>query len=142
MRFEESIEIDAPQQRVWEVLSDVQAWPGRIETVSAVKVLTPAPLAKGSRVFLAQPKLPDSTWDVTVWEPPSFFEWRQKSGGVTNVAGHRVDRLEGERSRLTLSLEIRGLPIPLVGLFYRGLITRYLSLETQGMRLAAESNET
>ena len=34
MRFEHSIEIDATQQRVWDVLTDIEAWPSRIETVS------------------------------------------------------------------------------------------------------------
>lgn len=30
MRFEKSIEIDAPQQRVWDVLSALEAWPQHI----------------------------------------------------------------------------------------------------------------
>ena len=30
MRFEKSIDIDARQQRVWDVLSDLEAWPQRI----------------------------------------------------------------------------------------------------------------
>jgi uncharacterized membrane protein len=139
MRFEESIEIDATQQRVWDVLSDVEAWPRRIDTVDVVELLTPAPVAKGSRILLKQPKLPEGTWDVTVWEAPAYFEWRQKSGGVTSVAGHRVERLEGGRSRLTLSIDMRGLLVPVIGLFYKDLVTRYMSTEAQGMKLAAES---
>jgi hypothetical protein len=35
VRFERSIEIQASQLRLWEVLSDLEAWPQRIETVSA-----------------------------------------------------------------------------------------------------------
>jgi uncharacterized membrane protein len=80
MRFEESIDIDAQQERVWEVLSDLEAWPRRIETVDVVELLTPAPMSKGSRVRLKQPKLPEGIWDITVWDAPSYFEWRQKSG--------------------------------------------------------------
>ena len=93
MRFERSIDIDAPQQRIWDVLTDIDAWPQRIETVEAVERLTPAPLARGSRVRLKQPKLPEGVWDVTVWDAPAYFEWTQKAGGVTNVAGHRVEAL-------------------------------------------------
>ena len=141
MRFQCSIEIDAPQQRVWDVLSDLEAWPQRIETVDVVELLTPAPIAKGSRVRLKQPKLPEGTWDITVWDAPSYFELRQKSGGVTSVAGHRVEVLERGRSRLTLSMDMRGLLIPIIGLFYKGLVTRYMSIEAQGMKLAAESAE-
>jgi len=139
MRFEESIDIDAQQERVWEVLSDLEAWPQRIETVDVVELLTPAPISKGSRVSLKQPKLPEGTWDITVWDAPSYFEWRQKSGGVTSVAGHRVEMLEEGRSRLTLSLDMRGPLILVVGLFYRGLTKRYMTMEAQGMKRAAES---
>jgi hypothetical protein len=31
MRFEQPIDIDARQQRVWDVLGDLEAWPQRIE---------------------------------------------------------------------------------------------------------------
>jgi uncharacterized membrane protein len=71
MHFEQSIDIDARQQRVWEVLSDLEAWPQRIETVDVVELLTPAPVGEGSRVRLKQPKLPQGTWEVTVWDAPS-----------------------------------------------------------------------
>ena len=141
MRFEESIDIDAQQQRAWDVLSDLEAWPRRIDTVDVVELLTPAPVAEGSRILLKQPKLPEGTWDITVWDAPSYFELRQKSGGITSVAGHRVEELGEGRSRLTLSLDMRGLLIPVVALF-SGLTNRYMTIEAQGMKLAAESAET
>src|SRR5918997_3315866 len=139
MRFEKSVDIDAPQQRVWEVLSDLVAWPQRIETVEVVEVLTPAPIATGSRVRLKQPKLPEGTWDVTVWDAPSYFEWTQKTGGSTSIAGNRVEALGEGRARLTLTLDMRGLLIPIVALFYRGLTNRYMNLEAEGMKRAAEA---
>jgi uncharacterized membrane protein len=49
MRFEKSIDIDAPQQRVWDVLSALEAWPQHIETVDMVELLTPTPVTKGTR---------------------------------------------------------------------------------------------
>jgi uncharacterized membrane protein len=139
MRFEQSIDIDARQQRVWDVLSDLESWPQRIDTVDIVELLTPAPVGEGSRVRLKQPKLPEGTWEVTVWNAPSYFEWRQRSGAVTNVAGHRVEALEEGRSRLTLTLDMRGLLVPVVALFYKGLTNRYMTIEAQGMKRAAES---
>ena len=112
MHFEKTIEIDAPQQRVWDVLSDIEAWPRRIETVDEVELLTPAPITKGSQVRLKQPKLPEGTWDVTAWDAPSYFEWTQKTTGITSVAGHRVEALGEGRARLTLTLDMRGFLIP------------------------------
>ena len=139
MRFETSIDIDASQQRVWEVLSDIEAWPRRIETVETVELLTPTPLTTGSRVRLKQPRLPEGTWDITVWDAPRSFEWTQRTGGTTTVAGHRVEPLGEDRARLTLTLEMRGLLVPIVGLFYRKLTERYMDLEAEGMKRAAES---
>ena len=142
MRFEESIDVDAAQQRVWDVLSDIEVWPRRIETVDVTELLTPAPVAKGSRVRLKQPKLPEGTWDITVWDAPSYFEMRQKSGGVTSVAGHRVEALAEGRSRLTLSVEMRGWLVPIIGLFSKGMTNRYMTAEAQDIKRAAESAET
>jgi uncharacterized membrane protein len=139
MRFEKSIDIDAPQQRVWDVLSALEAWPQHIETVDVVELLTPAPINKGSRVRLKQPKLPEATWDITVWDAPSYFEWAQKMSGATSVAGHRVEALGEGRARLTLTLDMRGLLIPIIGRFYRNLTNDYMDLEAEGMKRAAES---
>jgi carbon monoxide dehydrogenase subunit G len=138
MRFEKSIDIDAPQQRVWDVLSDIEAWPRRIETVDEVELLTSPPIATGSQVRLKQPKLPEGTWDVTAWDAPSYFEWTQKTTGITSVARHRVDPLGEDRARLTLTLDMSGVLIP-VALFYRGLTNRYMTLEAEGMKRAAET---
>ena len=139
MRFEQSIDIEARQQRVWDVLGDLEAWPQRIETVDVVELLTPPPVGEGSRVRLKQPKLGEGIWEVTVWNAPSYFEFRQQTGGVTNVAGHRVEALEEGRSRLTLTLEMRGLLVPVVAVFFKGLTNRYMTLEAQGIKRAAES---
>ena len=139
MQFETSIEIEAPQQRVWDILTDIEAWPRRMETVESVELLTPAPMAKGSRVRLKQPKLGEGTWVVTSWDEPSSFEWTQKMTGATSVAGHRIDALGEGRSRLTLTIDLRGFLIPIFGRMYKDLTNRYLTLETEAMKRAAES---
>jgi uncharacterized membrane protein len=139
MRFEKSVDINAPQQRVWDVLSDLEAWPRRIDTVETVELLTPSPLAKGSRVRLKQPKLTEGVWDITVWEAPSYFEWTQKTSGITSVAGHRVEALGEGRARLTLTLDMRGFLIPVIALFYKGLTNRYMTREAEDMKRAAET---
>jgi len=139
MHFEKSIEIDTSQQRVWDVLSDLEAWPQRIETVDTVELLTPAPITKGGRVRLKQPKLPEGIWDITDWDAPSYFEWTQKTGGITSVAGHRVEALGEGRARLTLTLDMRGFLVPVIALFYKGLTNRYMNLEAEGMKRAAET---
>lgn len=39
-----------------------------------------------------------------------------EASGITSVAGHRVEALGDDRSRLTVTLDMRGVPIPIVGL--------------------------
>ena len=68
------------------MLSDIEAWPQRTETVDTVEPLTPAPLTTRMRVRLKQPKLPEGTWEITAWDAPSYFEWTQKTGGPRRVA--------------------------------------------------------
>ena len=140
MHFEYSIEIDASQGRVWEILTDVEAWPERIETVESVELLTPPPLSRGSQVRLTQPRVPEGVWDITIWEPPSYFEWHQESTGANTVAGHRVENLSDHRSRLTLTLEMRGLLVPIFGRMYKDLTNRYMTLEAQAIKTVAESS--
>jgi carbon monoxide dehydrogenase subunit G len=139
MRFEQSAEIDASQQRVWDVLTDLEAWPQRIDTVESVELLTPGPVGIGSRVRLKQPRLGEGTWEVTAWDAPFSFEWRQKANGATTVAGHRVDVLEDGRSRLILTLDMQGLLVPIFGRMFKGLTNDYMTREAQGIKRAAES---
>ena len=139
MRFEQSVDIDAGQQPVWDVLSDVEAWPQRIDTVDGIEVLTGLPVRIGTRIRLKQPKLPEGVWEVTVWDAPTYFEFRQRSGGVSSIAGHRVEALEEGRSRLILTLEMRGVLVPILGRVYRDLTNRYMTVEAEGIKSAAES---
>ena len=139
MQFEKSIDIDASQQRVWDVISDIEAWPRRVDTVDTVELLTPAPLSAGSRVRIKQPKLPEGVWDITTWDAPSFFEWIQKTTGMRIVAGHRVTQLGEGRARLTLTIEMDGFLSPVMGRLSAGLTNEYLARETEGMKRAAES---
>ena len=133
------ITIEEPTFYNSEVLTDLEAWPKRIETVDAVELLTTPPMAVGSRVRLRQPKLPEGTWDITTWDAPAFFEWTQKETGATIVAGHRVEALGDGRARLTLTVDMRGLLVPIMGLFSKGLTNRYMNVEAEGMKRAAES---
>jgi carbon monoxide dehydrogenase subunit G len=48
MRFEHTIEIEAPIERVWQVTLDVESWPKRIPTVESIERLHEGPLAVGS----------------------------------------------------------------------------------------------
>jgi hypothetical protein len=50
-----------------------------------------------------------------------------------------VEPLDEGRARLTLTLDMRGVLIPIMMLFYKDLTNRYMDLEAAGMKRAAES---
>ena len=138
MRFEKAIEIDAPQQRVWDVLSDLEAWPQRIETVDVVELLTPAPITKEARCASSNPSCPKapgtsrSGMRRTYWSGREDHRHHQRRRTPGRGAGR-------EPRASTLTLDMRGLLIPVV-LFYRGLTNRYMNLEAEGMKRAAETS--
>ncbi|MGQ4272268.1 SRPBCC family protein [Nocardiopsis changdeensis] len=139
MRFEKSVEIQAPRQRVWDVLSDIEAWPRVVRLVEVAEIVSPPPLARGGTVRLREHRLPEGLWDVTSWNAPVSFELTQRAGGVTTVARHRVDALGADRSRLTLDLEMRGLMVSIVGVFFRKSTRNHLDRQAQDLKRAAEN---
>ena len=136
--FTRSIEIAAPVDVVWSVLSDGARWPEWTPTVSSVKPLKPGPLAVGSMVLIRQPKFPPAIWEVVELEPGRSFTWVTRSPGVSVVARHWVEPL-GSGTKATLSLRFKGLLGGLVGALTRRLNEKYLSLEAAGLRARCES---
>ena len=54
-------------------------------------------------------------------------------------AGHRVEVLGDGRSRLTLTLDMQGLLVPIFGRMFKSLTNDYMTREAQGIKRAAEA---
>ena len=140
MRFEQSINIEAPQDKAWAVVSDVERWPERTASVTSVELQNNPPFGLSSIALVRQPKLPPTKWRVTRFDPPEFFEWVAKSPINTTIAGHRVTATGDATCRLTLTLEWKGIATPILALLYKNLTHRYLTMECEGMKRAAEAS--
>ena len=103
-----TVEIAAPADRVWEVLTDVEQWPEWTGTVTWVRRLDEGPLRSGSRAKIKQPKIPDTEYVVTELEPDRSFTWVATGPGVTTTARHTLEALPGGGSRVTLSSRAAG----------------------------------
>ncbi len=139
MITEDTVEIEAPAPVVWSVYAQVDRWPEWTASVTSVVPKDGADLAIGRRYAIKQPWLPEVVWEVTEFEHGSGWIWRQRSPGAIAYAVHRVEP-RGETGTLVRQrIEQRGPLGSLVGLLIRGLTRRYLALEAQGLKAAAEA---
>lgn len=133
------VEIDAPHNRVWEVLTDVERWPEWAETVTSVSRLDEGPLTLNSRARIEQPKLPPTEYVVTELSPGQSFTWVATSPGVRTIARHQVKSLPRGGTRARLSVEQTGPLGKVMGrLFFKRLTERYLAAEAAGLKAHSE----
>ena len=137
MRFERTIDIDAPPERVWEVLSDAQRWPEWTPTVTRVELLEGDGKGIGSRFRIHQPKLPAAVFVLTAVEPGRSFTW-ENGNFVARARAHHMVEARGAGARATLALDCSGLLGGLMVRMYRKLIREYLDLEAEGLKRRSE----
>lgn len=138
MDAERTIDIAAPPDRVWAVMTDVERWPEWTASVSQVALLDNRRLEVGTRARILQPGLPSAVWTVTVVEPGRFFEWESAVLGLRSVGGHRVEPKGVDGALVTLSLKWSGPLAPLIRLFWGKLARRYVEMEALGLKQRSE----
>jgi uncharacterized membrane protein len=138
MITEDSVEIDAPPQLVWEVFSDVQRWPEWTESVTSLVGRDGSDLAVGKRFAIKQPGMSKLVWKVTEIDPGSSWTWVQRSPGVLVIARHWVTAQRGGRTLVRQQLEQRGALGALVGRMMAKKTRRFLALEAQGLKARSE----
>ena len=140
MTISSTTDIDAPPQRVWDLIGDVRHWPQLLpDTVTSVEpVEVDRPEEVGARYVIEQPKLRRATWELTEWAPPHRFTWRSRTAGVTTTGTHVVEA-EGDGSRATLSIDWTGPLSGLVRLAYGRLTQGYVDVEGGNLKERAES---
>lgn len=136
-QFSISIDIAAPPERVWQVMSDVERWPEWTASVTSVRRLDRGPLAVGSRALIRQPKFPPALWKVTAIEPGRSFTWVSAAPGL-RVEGHHAVELADGGSRATLSLDMGGPFGGLLARMTRRITVRYLAFEARGLKARSE----
>jgi uncharacterized protein YndB with AHSA1/START domain len=141
MRYETSVRIGAPAERVWAVLRDVADWPGWTSTVDELHRLDDGPLAVGSRAKLKQPKMSELVWEVTELEPGRSFVWRTGGRGYAIVAGHYVTPDGDGRSRSVLTLEMTGPLAPVLWLLAGARTRRYVDTEGASLKARCERDD-
>jgi uncharacterized membrane protein len=138
MITEDSVEIDAPAQLVWEVFSDVERWPEWTASVSSLVARDSTGLAVGKRFAIKQPGMSKLVWKVTEVDPGSTWTWVQRSPGVRVSARHWVIPQPGGRTLVRQQLDQGGVLGTLVGRLMVKKTKRFLELEAQGLKARSE----
>lgn len=133
-----TIDIQAPPDRVWAAMRDIEHWSEWTPTVISIRPLDPGPLAVGTRAIVRQPKLFPARWQVTELDEGRGFAWITRSPGILVTARHSVEGTTNG-ARATLSLDFGGPLGPLAARLTRGLSARYLDLEARGLKKRAEA---
>ena len=136
--FQIAIEVNAPPERVWRIMSDIDHWHEWTESVTSVRRINDAPFAVGTRAVVKQPKFPPAVWKVTSIERGSGFTWESRAPGMRVVGIHRVEPTP-DGSRVTLSLDYYGILGGLFASMTRGITERYIALEANGLKKRSES---
>jgi uncharacterized membrane protein len=136
-----AVEISAPPERVWAVMSDIARWPEWTASVTRVEPLDAGPLAVGHRARIRQPRLLPAVWRVTALTPGRGFTWVTRSPGVRVTARHWVEQANGG-SRAHLALRYDGLLSGLVARLAGRLTSRYLALEASGLKARSEARDS
>jgi hypothetical protein len=136
--FGTAIDITAPADRVWQVMSDTDKWHEWTPSVISVKRIGGAPFAVGTRVVIRQPKFPPAIWKITAIDPGRSFTWVSVAPGLRVVGHHRVDSM-GAASRATLSLDLHGLFGGMFGRITENITNRYIRFEANGLKARSEN---
>ncbi|ORW43038.1 polyketide cyclase [Mycobacterium paraense] len=135
---EDSIEIDAPPQLVWDVFSDVERWPEWTASVTSLTGQDGSTLAAGKRFAIKQPGLQKLVWRVSEIEPGTSWTWVHRSPGVRVTARHYVTARPGGRTLVRQELDQRGVLGALVAQLMVKRTKRFLAMEAQGLKARSE----
>jgi hypothetical protein len=137
-QFSTSIDINAPADRVYEVIADVERWREWTASVTSIKRLDSGPFVVGSRAVIRQPKFPPALWTVTAIDGKRSFTWTNRAPGITVTAHHSITGL-GNATTATLSVRYEGLLGGLLAWMTRGITNRYLAMEARGLKARSEN---
>ena len=137
VEFVKSIDIDAPSDVVWAVMSDGERWPEWTASVTSVRRLDKGPLRIGSRALIRQPRFPPAVWTVTTLEPGHRFVWKSGMPGMWVYGDHSAAPVtHGTRATLRLSYDV--LLARIMGRMTHGITNRYLDMEAAGLKRRSE----
>ena len=137
MDFQTTIDIAAPPEIVWAVMSDVERWHEWTASVRGIRKLDEGQIRPGSRMLIRQPKFPPALWIVEEVQPARGFKSTSGAPGLRVHAHHTIEPTS-VGSRVTLGLDYSGWLGRLLARSTRAITERYLAMEAEGLKRRSE----
>lgn len=119
MRFESSIEINAPASRVWALIDSLEEWPRWMPSLKRIQVISGRPLKVGSQLSVTA-KVAGLTvrllMTITDFVPERTVVMRGRILGASLTRFYHLEPLNG-RTKVTIGGDVSG---PLAWLACRG----------------------
>jgi carbon monoxide dehydrogenase subunit G len=138
IHIERTIDINAPPERVWAVMMDVERWPEWTDSMKSVERLDSGEFGVGSKAKLKIRRSPNANvWTVTELTPGRSFSWETNSGGVKGLATHVIEP-DGNGSKVTLTVNLSGIVATLFGTMIGGQSRKNVEMEAEGLKRRSE----
>jgi len=138
IEHQQVLDVEAPPERIWAVMMDVERWPEWTESMRRIERLEGGPMKLGSRARIALKGAPASVWRVTEYTEGRSFTWESSALGVRSGASHVIERQDGG-SRVTLSVRMSGPMAVVMSPLLRSAARRNVAMEAEGLKRAVES---
>ena len=141
IHIERTVSINAPPERVWSVMMDVERWPEWTESMKSVERLDSEEFGVGSKAKLRIRRSPSANvWTVTEVTPNRSFTWETNSGGVKGIASHLIEP-DGNGSKVTLTVDLSGIVATLFSPMIAGQSRKNVDMEAEGLKRRAEGGQ-
>jgi len=141
IHIERTVSINAPPERVWSVMTDVERWPEWTESMKSVERLENGEFGVGSKARLRIRRSPNANvWTVTELTPNRSFTWETNSGGVKGIATHIIEP-DGNGSKVTLIVGLSGIVATLFGPMIGGQSRKNVEMEAEGLKRRSEGTD-
>jgi len=103
---EHSIETSAAPEEIWRLWADVAGWPAWNSDIERIELV--GPFAAGSRIVMTPIGQDPVELRIAEAVEPELFVDEADLGEIAVRTIHRVQRLDGERTRVAYRMEITG----------------------------------